>query len=95
MTTPDPERPFEPDWASPPGATITDLMFVRGVTRAKLASQLGIDLPEVDKLLSGERHMTACDALGLEEVFTVPVSFWCRLEAQYRKTLKRLEHKAE
>jgi plasmid maintenance system antidote protein VapI len=90
--TPAPDRPFEPDWASPPGDTVQELIQHNGISRTTLGEALHLSQPELDELLSGQRELSCANCLELEELLGVPASFWVKLEAQYRRTLSRISH---
>ena len=49
----EPNAPFAPDWASPPGDTIVDLIEERGWTQAELAERLGYSARHVSRLVQG------------------------------------------
>ncbi len=81
---------FQPDWASPPGATIQDLLDERGLDRPRFADMSGLSAPEVETLLDGRMEISEGLADRLETVFGVTRSFWIERDRQYRKDLKRL-----
>ena len=77
---------FKPDWVSPPGDTISDLMVERGVSRARFAVMVGLTLVEVGGLLRGEAEITQRLAKALERVFGVSAAFWMARENHYRES---------
>jgi HTH-type transcriptional regulator / antitoxin HigA len=78
-------KPFLPDWISPPGETVQDLMEEHGWTEAQLVQQLGLSQDFVSELISGEALLNETVALRLHEVLGAPVSFWLVREAKYRE----------
>ena len=71
----EPNTPFAPDWASPPGDTIADLIEERGWTQAELAERLGYSARHVNRLVQGKVALTEDAALRLEPGWArVPVS---------------------
>ncbi len=46
--------PFAPDWVSPPGDTILELIEERGWTQSELAKRLGYTEKHVSQLLNGK-----------------------------------------
>ena len=83
---------FSPDWASPPGDTIADLLEERGWTQAELAVRLGSCEAFVNQLVSGETSIDKAAALTLERVLGGTARFWLNREADYRAALaKRIE----
>jgi len=81
---------FNPDWASPPGDTISDLVEERGWTQAELAERLGYTTKHVSQLVNGKAALTEDAALRLERVLGAPAHFWLTREAQYRGQYARL-----
>jgi HTH-type transcriptional regulator / antitoxin HigA len=78
---------FSPDWISPPGETIAELMEEKGWTQDDLSQKLEYSSAQVRLLISGEESITEEVALGLERVLGGKASFWLSREAQYRSKL--------
>ncbi len=88
-------RPFQPDWISPPGDTIADLLEERGLTRTELAERTGFSAKHIDELVHGRGVISAETALRLESVLGSTASFWLKRESTYREKLaRRAEEKA-
>jgi plasmid maintenance system antidote protein VapI len=85
------ETSFFPDWASPPGATIDDLLVEQQLSRDDLANHLGRAVAFVDRLIAGQAEVTAEIARSLERVIGSPATFWMRRETQYREQLALLQ----
>ncbi|HPQ94625.1 MAG: ImmA/IrrE family metallo-endopeptidase [Thiothrix sp.] len=83
--------PFAPDWVSPPGDTILDLMNGREWTQAELAERLGFSLKHVNQLIKGKVALTEDAAIRLQSVLGSSVEFWLKREAQYRERAAMLE----
>ena len=83
--------PFAPDWASPPGDTIADLIEERGWTPAELAERMGYSAKHVNHLLQGNAALTEDAALRLEPVLGASADFWLTREARYRGRVARLK----
>lgn len=83
--------PFAPDWVSPPGETILDLIEERGWTQAELAIRLGYTEKHVSQLINGKVPLTQDAAVRLERVLGSSVGFWLAREAKYRERAARLE----
>lgn len=90
-----PERgagaPFAPDWVSPPGDTILDLLEERDWTQQQLADRLGYSLKHVNQLIKGKVPLTDEAAARLQNVLGASVGFWLSREAQYRERLAVLD----
>jgi HTH-type transcriptional regulator / antitoxin HigA len=82
--------PFTPDWVSPPGDTILDLIEERGWTQAELAKRLGYTEKHTSQLING-KPLTVDAAFRLERVLSSNVEFWLAREANYRKHLARID----
>jgi len=83
--------PFVPDWVSPPGETILDLMEERGWTQAELARRLGYSEKHVSLLVNGKASLSDETAMRLERVLGSSASFWLAREAKFRERSARLE----
>jgi len=81
---------FEPMWATPPGATVLDVLQERGWAVGQLAKEIHRDLHDVSRLLYGLAPLDANWAESLARVLGSTTSFWLRREEQYRSDLKRL-----
>lgn len=83
-------QPFTPDWISPPGDTIADLLEERDWTQANLAKRLGYSRKHVSQLINGEATLGEDAALKLEKVLGGSASFWLQREAQYRARIAEI-----
>lgn len=82
---------FTPDWISPPGETIADLIEERDWSQAVLAKRLGYTTKHISLLINGKAPITQDTALKLESVLGSSVDFWLSREAQYRAKLAQKE----
>ena len=78
-----------PDWVSPPGETILDVLEERGWSQAELAERTGFTRKHVNQLIKGVASITEETALKLERVLGSTAGFWLNREAQYRESLAR------
>ena len=83
--------PFTPDWVSPPGDTILDLLEERDWTQQQLADRLGYSLKHVNQLVKGKVPLTEDAAIRLQNVLGASVGFWLTREAQYRERAALLD----
>jgi HTH-type transcriptional regulator/antitoxin HigA len=90
LTTPSGDAPFSPDWASPPGDTLLDLLEERGWTQQQLADLMGYSTEQVRWLIDGKALLTEGDALQLQNVLGIPIGFWLNRETSYQAHLARL-----
>ncbi|MGH8583514.1 MAG: HigA family addiction module antitoxin, partial [Gammaproteobacteria bacterium] len=68
--------PFRPDWVSPPGDTIADLLEERDWSQVELAGRLGYTTKHVSQLINGKAAITEDTALRLERVLGGGAGFW-------------------
>ena len=83
-------RAFAPDWVSPPGSTVADLLEERGWTQQALARRAGFTTKHISMLINGKAPITEDTAVKLERVLGSTMRFWMTREAQYREALARL-----
>jgi HTH-type transcriptional regulator/antitoxin HigA len=88
-------RAFQPDYVSPPGETLADMLEQSGMTQTELAQRLGVSLKHVNQVVKGVASISAELALGLEKVFGVSASFWLNRESLYRASLARRDEARE
>jgi HTH-type transcriptional regulator / antitoxin HigA len=85
---------FTPDWISPPGDTVADLLEERDWTQAQLAERLGYTPKHVSQLITGKASISEQTALKLERVLGSTAAFWLNREAQYRARLAKADEEA-
>lgn len=83
--------PFAPDWVSPPGDTILDLLEERSWTQQQLADRLGYSPKHVNQLIKSKVPLTEDAAIRLQNVLGASVGFWLTREAQYRERVAVLD----
>lgn len=86
---------FRPDWTSPPGETVADILEERRLTVDHLARRMGQTLEQVMELLDGRVALTLQTAKKLELVLGAPAAFWMTRENQYRNDLTRLQRQSK
>ncbi|EPN9381213.1 ImmA/IrrE family metallo-endopeptidase [Cronobacter malonaticus] len=84
-------RDFQPDWVSPPGDTIIDLMDEHGLSDEELSKKIGLPLTRGQQLLQGKIHLNESLASKLENLFNVSSDFWMKRENAYRQQIEHLE----
>ncbi len=84
---------FAPDWISPPGDTIADLLEERDWTQAQLSERLEYTKKHVSQLINGKASITEDTALKLARVLGGTERFWLNREADYRAQLACIEEK--
>jgi HTH-type transcriptional regulator / antitoxin HigA len=81
---------FQPDWTSPPGDTLADILDERGLSRGEFARLIGWKPEHVEDLLQGRIRITTEVAQQLVAVVGASTAFWAARETQYRNDLTRL-----
>lgn len=79
-----------PDWVSPPGETIADILAMRNLTEAELSVALDHSHVQTQRLLSGALAITDELAGRLQSALGPSASFWLNRESRYRHDLARL-----
>ncbi len=82
---------FHPDWTSPPGDTIADILRERNLSEADFAAQMEATPEDARDLLEGRATITLTIARGLERVLGASVKFWTSRDFQYRQDIARLQ----
>jgi HTH-type transcriptional regulator/antitoxin HigA len=82
---------IRPDWTSPPGDTISDLLEEQGWNQSSFADRMGYTEKHVSLLINGKAPITEETAFKLEKVTSIAAGFWLSREAQYREALGRVE----
>lgn len=78
---------FSPNYAVPPGWTLSDLLEERGMSQADLARRTDLSLEYIDQLIEG---LVPLVALRLESVTGAPARFWLKRESTYQERRARL-----
>ena len=76
--------PYEPDFVSPPGATIEDILLERGMGLDQFEEEMYETYEFIINLLCGGELITEYIAKKLEKIFNVPAEFWLAREKHYR-----------
>jgi len=84
---------FNPDWASPPGDTIQDIIDADGISRDRLALMIGVEASQIDGLLEGRMEIGYDLAERLGRLWSTK-EFWLARERNYRRDLKRLSDRS-
>ncbi|MBE9170775.1 HigA family addiction module antidote protein [Pleurocapsales cyanobacterium LEGE 06147] len=89
------QNQYTPDYVSPPGETLEEILEEKGMTQAELKQRIGRPKKTISEIINGKAAITPETALQLERVLGVPASFWNNRERQYREALahqKEREH---
>lgn len=75
---------WQPDWTSPPGETLEELIEMRGWTQAHLARELGWSLKHINQVVKGRTGISVELALALERLDFATARFWLHRDADWR-----------
>lgn len=81
---------FTPDWAVPPGLTISRIMSRRGLSLEELANDIDLSERNTEGLLAGHVAIDVDLAERLSSTLGSSSSFWIKRERQYREDVERL-----
>jgi HTH-type transcriptional regulator/antitoxin HigA len=85
---------FEPNWVSPPGATIERLMASREIAADDMADGLGLARDEFASLLSGKYRITSTLATALAQELGSTARFWLSRDQHFVSDKARLSSDA-
>ena len=80
---------YAPDYVSPPGETLQELLDDRQMSQAELARRMGRPDKTINEIIQGKAGLTPQTAIQLEHVLGVPASFWNNREQAYRAFLAK------
>jgi addiction module HigA family antidote len=81
---------YQPDYVSPPGETLAEILEEQSMTQAELAVRVGYSQETIDDIIQAKSALTLEFALALEQVFETPAAFWNRREQLYRDYVARV-----
>lgn len=81
---------FLPNWTSPPGETMADILDEMSLSLVEFADQLGYSASQTKDLLHGKLPITKGLATQLEYTLGASAEFWLNRETQYREDALRL-----
>ena len=78
--------------ATHPSEIIADEIKARGMKKTEFAERMGMQKPNVTRLLKGE-NITPSIAAKLEAALDIPADMWMKLQLQYDKDTKAIERR--
>ena len=82
-------HPFEPDYVSPPGASLRDRLTELNLSQTDLAARAGFSAKHVNQIVQGLAPITPETSIALERITGMPAKFWNQRESDYRESLLR------
>ena len=83
------QQQFTPDYAVPPGESLSEIMESLSISQAELAERTDRPKKTINEIIKGKAAITPETALQFERALGVPASFWNNLEQNYRTALAR------
>jgi len=74
---------YEPDYVSPPGETLEEILNDRETSQIDLARRTGRTSKFINEIIKGKARITPDFALELERVMGIPDSFWNNRQRHY------------
>ena len=84
------DLPFLPDWVSPPGDSIKDILEHKRMSKTNFAKKIERSSKFVDRLLIGEEIIDENLAQKLAAILGASTGFWMRRDSHYRSEKIRL-----
>ena len=82
------ENKYTPNWVSPPGETLAEILKERGITKNEFANRMGMTKKTINQLIKGKVEITICIAYKMGLILGVPSArFWIERERLYRESL--------
>ena len=81
---------FNPDWVSPPGHTIEDVMEEQGISKGDFCRLCNFSLTFLNYLLVGDALINEEIAEILSRVLGASKEFWLKREETFRRDSERL-----
>lgn len=81
---------FQPNWCSPPGETIIDILEEQGLSIDEFAQKMERTESWAEKLIDGDSQITREIAHQLASILGGSPEFWTKREIQYREDFTRV-----
>jgi HTH-type transcriptional regulator/antitoxin HigA len=81
------QKNFDPDWISPTGDTIRDILTERGWNISDFSRKMEIDIKFAENIINGCQPIDIKTSCKLQNVLGGTVMFWVNREQNYRRQL--------
>jgi addiction module HigA family antidote len=78
---------YTPDFVSPPGETLAEILEERNMSQSELAQRMGRPKKTINEIIKGKAKITIDTSLQIQLVLGTPASFWIERERLYRESL--------
>lgn len=82
---------FSPDYVSPPGDTLAEVLEARQMKQKELAGRTGRSAKHINEIIKGIAAITPAAAIQLERALGIPASFWNNRQRRYNEYLAHVE----
>jgi HTH-type transcriptional regulator/antitoxin HigA len=86
---------YQPEYVTPPGLTLADLLEERGIRQNELAVRMDVTPKFINEIIAGKASISPSTALSLERTLDVPADFWLGRDAHYQASRARASAQAE
>lgn len=83
------QNQYTPDYVSPPGETLEEVLEERRMTQDELAEKMDRPSKIINEIIKGKAAITTEIALQLEMVLGIPANFWNNRDRLYREFLAK------
>jgi addiction module HigA family antidote len=81
------ENTYTPDFVSPPGETLAEILEERNMSQSELAQRMGRPKKTINEIIKGKAKITIDTSLQIQLALGTPASFWIERERLYRESL--------
>jgi len=82
---------YIPDFVSPPGDTLQEILDSIGMSQRNLAERMGRPYKTINEIIKAKTAITPETAIQLEKVLDIPATFWINRESIYREHIAKVE----
>ena len=84
------ENKYAPDFISPPGETLAEILKERKITKSELSKRTGLPKKTINQLIKGKVEFTVPIAYKMGLALWIPTAcFWIERERLYRESLAK------
>jgi HTH-type transcriptional regulator/antitoxin HigA len=87
------ENQYMPDYVTPPGETLEEILDTIGMSKAELAGRIGKTPKTIGEIIKHGAPITPATAMELEKALGTPASFWNNRERRYRESVARQQER--
>ena len=84
---------YLPNWISPPGDTIKDILNEKKISLTEFANEMGYSFKYTESLIEGNKSITHEIAKKLVAILGGSESFWINREFHYQTDSKRVQNR--